>query len=110
MTFKLVQRNSCKVPVRGVLKADDGKMEKFEFNLVCRRLGAAELKSALDDKERSVIDFVQSLAEGWSGVKDEDGNEIPFNQDALAQLLDVPGVARLAFDAYLVEQGAREKN
>jgi len=110
MAFKLVQRNSCQVPVKGVLKDDDGKLERFEFTLTCRRLGASELKAALDDKERSVVDFVHGLAEGWSGVTDADGNDVRFSQEALNRLLDTPGVARLAFDSYLVEQAAKEKN
>jgi len=43
-------------------------------------------------------------------VKDQDGNDVRFSQDVLTQLLETPGLARLAFDSYLVEQGAREKN
>lgn len=110
MAFKLVQRNVCPVKVKGVLTGDDGKPESFEFTLICGRLGQTELKVKLDDKEKSVIDFVRERAEGWTGVKDRDGNDLPFGQEVLDELLEVPGVARLAFDAYLVEQQAREKN
>lgn len=110
MAFKLVARNVCPVKVKGVLTGEDGKPEPFDFTLVCARTPQSDLMAAFDDKERSVIDFVRDRVEGWSGVKDQADRDLPFSREALDQLLEVPGVARLAFDAYLLEQQAREKN
>ena len=110
MAFKLIARNLCTVPVKGFLKEESGKPERFEFTLICRRTGAGDLRKKLDEAGRNTIDFMTEVVESWKGVNDEVGNPVVFSEEALATLLDTPGLANMAFDAYLVEQGAREKN
>ena len=50
------------------------------------------------------------VAQGWAGVQGAEGSALPFSPEAFAQMLNLPGLEQLAFDAYLVQQGARAKN
>lgn len=109
MAFKLIERNSVAVQVKGEINNDKGQSEAFTFTLHCKRLGVQDLQSALKDSERSVAEFLQAITHGWDGVNGEAG-ALPFAPDALAALLDMPGIAQLAFSAYLEQQGARAKN
>lgn len=110
MAFKLVVSNTVSVPVKGVLTDAQGRAEPFAFQLVCKRLGAADLARAVDARDKAVGEFLAEVVQGWSGVNDGDANAITYSDEALRQLLDVPGLAVLAFQAYLREVGAREKN
>lgn len=110
MAFKLVERNSVAVQVKGEITGDKGTPEAFNFTLHCKRMGVEELQAALKDDARSVRDFLIDIAHGWSGVIGDEGATLPFTQDALGALLDVPGIAGLAFNSYLEQQGARAKN
>jgi len=111
MSFKLIVRDSVSVNVKGLIADESGKSDRFEFRLQCRRMGADALKTSIKtDVEKSVIEFMQDVVEGWSGVVDDNGAVIEFSDDAARRLLDIPGVANIAFTAYLAENGAKEKN
>ncbi|MBS0507582.1 MAG: hypothetical protein JSR53_09410 [Proteobacteria bacterium] len=110
MAFKLVERNSVAVQVKGEITGDKGAGEPFNFTLHCKRMGVEALQEQLKDESRSVRDFLVGIAHGWAGVNDADGAALPFAPDALGALLDIPGIAGLAFSAYLEQQGARAKN
>lgn len=111
MAFKLVQRNTCIVPVQGVISDDNGKPERFEFSLLCRRLSSTEIKAATENlKDRSLSDFLCDVVEGWRNVFDAEGQPVPFHAEAFEHLMDVPGVAVLAVESYFREVGAKAKN
>ena len=110
MAFKLVERNTVPVTVKGKIADENGKTENFDFTLVCKRLGADALQDALKTEDRNVKSFMADVVEGWKGVLNQDGVNVAFNEEALDQLLDVPGIAGLAFKAFLELQGARAKN
>lgn len=106
----LTQRNTATVNVKGTLNDENGKPQPFHFKLMCRRISATELQNVLKDSDRSVSDFMLDITEGWRGVKDEDGQDVEFSTSALEQLLDIPGLAGIAFKEYLQEQAAKAKN
>jgi len=110
MAFKLIARNTVTVPVKGFFTLDDGKKELFDFKLTCRRQGADEQLAALKNDDKSVKAFMQDVVQGFSGVLDEDGNQVTYSEETLDALLETPGIAQLAFRAYLEEQGAKAKN
>ncbi len=110
MAFKLVERNTVPITVKGKIADENGKTEIFDFTLICKRLGADALQDALKTEDRNVKSFMGDLVEGWKGVLNHEGVPVAFNAEALDQLLDVPGISALAFKAYLEEQGARAKN
>lgn len=110
MAFRLVARDSVRVPIKGELQGDDGGKERFSFTLMCKRMGAERLAESLKDRERKASDFLDEVTFGWDGVVDADGNPRAFSKAALSELLDTPGVALLAFNSYLTESAAKEKN
>ena len=111
MAFQLIERNTVAVAIKGILNdAATGKPQPFDFILHCQRMDLPTLQAALADKERSVRDFVCSVAQGWSGVTGAEGATLPFTEAGLEQLLNLPGMDALVFDAYLAQQGARAKN
>lgn len=110
MAFKLIERNTVAVQIKGEITNDKGQAEGFAFTLHCQRLGVEALQAQLRDSERSVREFLLEVAQGWSGVTGEDGGALPFTPGALGTLLDIPGLAQLVFTAYLEQQGARAKN
>ena len=102
MAFQLIERNTVAVTIKGILNdATTGQPQPFDFVLHCQRMDVPALQAALANKERSVRDFLQSVAEG---------STLPFSPEAFAQMLNLPGLEQLAFDAYLAQQGARAKN
>ena len=86
MSFKLVISDTVVVAVKGQLPTASGSLQQFNFSVVCKRLNAEELRDALAQNDRTVNDFVQSVATGWSGVLDESDQPLPFNDAALASL------------------------
>lgn len=111
MSISIVVDNKVKFKVKGTIKNGEGVDKPFDFDLVCKRLDADEIQAKRSEDGGFVfVDFMSDLIEGWSGVKDGAGAPVPFSADAWAGLAKIPGVAALAFHAYLRENGAKEKN
>lgn len=112
MSFRLVISDTVAVPVAGSIPDATGRAAPFSFTLTCRRLPASELRAAIEANEATVPEFVTSVVQGWSGLQDEAGQALPFSAAALEQLLDIVGMAGVAFAAYVQACGAkgREKN
>ena len=74
------------------------------------RVKSSERNETVDD---SITD--QSIAEelliGWSGVLDEDGDEVPYTESMKQQLLDIPTLASALIVAYFDSlTGVKTKN
>ena len=108
MAIRIVVSNTVLVRVEGTIINEQGSAEPFDFKLRCKRLNAEDLRSRV---EANVAwdTLVGEVAEGWAGVKGEEG-EIPFAADELRKLLAIPGLAMLAANAYLRDCGAKAKN
>lgn len=112
MNFKLAIKDVVNVPIKLVFN-DDGSTRRFEFKLVCNRMKADPLQVELKNDDKKTADFMQEVTVDWSGqrlVLDDAGEPAAFSQEAFAVMLSAPGVANLAFSAYLAEVGARAKN
>ncbi len=111
MAISIVVDNKVKFKVAGKLKSAEGVDKPFDFDLVCKRLDADEIQAKRSEDGGFVYaDFLADVVEGWSGVKDGQGQPVPFSAEALASLNKIPGVAALAFHTFLRENGAKEKN
>ena len=109
MAFRLVVSDTVLVPVSGTIPDATGRKVPFAYTLTMRRMPAGELTAAVEANETSVPTFVAGLTSGWSGVLDDEGREIPYSEAGLAQLLDIFGMAGLAFRAYFEAAGAKGK-
>ena len=126
MAFVLKQSSSYVWPVTVKLPISGGKFEKQTFDAEFKRLPQArinkiqiEVQARIKSSERneatddSISD--QSIAEelliGWSGVLDEDGDEVPFSESMKQQLLDIPTLASAIIVAYFDSlTGTKTKN
>lgn len=112
--YKIVVSNNVLVTVEGALANEDGKAKPFKFSLVCKRLPAKELRDAMTNLAvADISQFLAPLTTEWRDqklVQEEDGTPAEFCEDAFDALMDIPGVAQLAFNAYVSESGAKAKN
>ena len=123
MAFVLKQSATYTWPITVIITMDGGRRDKHTFDGEFRRLPqsrineiirlarAAERGRLNDDEEFLDQDAAKEILAGWSGVVDDDAKEIPYSENALAQLLDIPTVAgqivRAWFDSLDV---AKRKN
>lgn len=100
--FKLKQSETFLWPVTVQVPVDGGKYCKETFEVEFRRFAnsrLAEMNAAIVAEQMDDAGFVREVVSGWKGVTD-DGDEVPFSPSALAQLLDMQGVARAIVLAY----------
>ena len=112
MALKLAIQDVVNVPVRAVFN-DGGQTRRFDFTLQCTRMATDPLAEAIRSEDKKTTEIMAEVTTGWSGqrlVLGDDGEPAPFSKEALGVMLSAPGLANLAFNAYLKEVGAREKN
>ena len=99
MSFILAKKSdSFFYPINLPVVLDSGanQVNKFEFRF--KRLSRSKLNELqkaqdavadleIDGLERDT-DYVLEIADGWKGVDQPDGSPVPFNRDAVHQLLD----------------------
>ena len=104
MAFILKKAASYKWPVKVETPIDGGKFEKQTFDAVFKKLGRAAFNLLVDKGDDA---FTYGILEGWDGIKDEDGKDIPFTQKARKDLCDdscfVKAVIRAYSDSVLGE-------
>lgn len=108
MGLKIDVPSRVKVIVRGTFKDEGGADQPFDFNLLCRRMSADQLKKSLDNSKTSVTDFMLEVIEDWQGVHDADDLPIAFTKAAWRKLCQIHGAALVAFRAYLAQTTAKE--
>lgn len=111
MAIKIIVSDKVGIKVKGSIQNEAGAAQPFDFNLVCLRLDADEISTRLkDDSDRSLVDFMTDVVEDWSGVRGADDKPMAYTEDNYRALCKIPGVAMLAFRAYMADVGAKEKN
>lgn len=96
------------------MPADGGKREKQTFEAEFKRLSQsriAEIQLQAQQMTRAAetgepydgitdVGAANEVLIGWSGVVDEDGEEIPFSESMKAELLEIPLMAASLVQAY----------
>jgi hypothetical protein len=108
MAMRLGFSDTIDVPVAGTIPEAGGRKTDFSFTLTCKRVSAEESKN----DRRPVPEFLNDAIQGWSGMQDRSGADLPFDRAALKELLDVFGMESHIFSAYVdaVSVKAKEKN
>lgn len=114
MAFVLSQSPHYEWPVEYRTPIDGGKYKPAEFTAEFKRLSQSRLddifKGATEDEvdDDAVIDEVLV---GWSGIKDQEGNEFECNEANRRILMDLPGMRATLLRAYFGSiEGAARKN
>jgi len=104
MAFVLKQSATYTWPVPLLIPVDGGRREKHSFDAEFRRLPQSRINEIIklaralelgraDDEVLDDKSAAREILAGWSGITDDDGNDIPFSQAALDQLLEIPTIA-----------------
>lgn len=109
MAIKITLSNLVKFKVIGTVNNENGP-ENFEFSLTAKRYSAESLKARLNDEEETKESFLLKEVTNWSGVKGDDGQDVPYSQEAFKQLLQIVGLTLLCFEVYMSEIGSKAKN
>ena len=109
MSINIVVSDIVGINVKGTINNEDGAAKPFDFSLVCTRLDTDAIGERVKS-DGSITDFLAEVTLDWKGVKGPDGAPVPYAEEALRKLCKIPGVAHVAYRAYLVEVGAKEKN
>lgn len=103
MAFVLKQSATFEWPLKIVIPTDGGKKATFTLDVEFRRLAQSRLTEVLNIARAAMRgetvdsaedeDIARELVCGWKGVVDDDGQEIPFSEAALTQMVELPFVA-----------------
>lgn len=117
MAISIVVSDTVRFKVAGYINNEQGVPQPFDFKLTAQRIKDTEAVQnywrdmvANGDSISQVTDAMLPYIKGWSGVKDEGGQELPFTEDSFRALMRLPGLALLTNAAFLRECGAKEKN
>ena len=102
--FKLKQTDTYSWPVTLRVAADGGKFNEEKFDLVFKRLPqkrVEELRADVADDKLTDDACVREIVCGWKGITDDSGNELPFSQSSLDQLLQIHGAGATIVMAFL---------
>lgn len=108
MAFVRKKSSTFKWPVTVEFPVDGGRFETESFDATFKRVGRAEFTKLVDKGD---TDLIEAVLEGWEGVKDETGKDIPFTKAALKDMLDDPCFTKGLIKAYLESlEGGKAKN
>ena len=114
MALKINQSATFWWPVSVHLPTDGGKFEKQTFDVEFARLKVSEadaMVAGIVSGERPELEGYRELVKGWRGVLN-DGDEVPFSDATLQQIIEIPTVGAAILDAYkqAISGAARAKN
>jgi hypothetical protein len=90
-----------------------GKHEKQSFDAEFKRLPQKKVQELVSESIAENTDsvFCKEVMVGWKGIQDDDKKEVPFSQEALDELLEVPKMATSIVQAYMASiAGSKIKN
>lgn len=106
--FVLKKVSSYKWPVEVSVPVDGGKFAKQTFTAVFRKMSRSAFNELIDEGDDALV---EQLIEGWEGIQDEQGDDLPYNPANKKLLFDDPYVLRAVIQAYTDSiTGAPEKN
>ena len=108
MAFVLKKVSTYKWPVEVSVPVDGGKFKKETFTAIFKKMSRSAFNELIDEGDDALVD---QIIEGWEGIKDEDGEEVPFCAGTKKELFDDPYVLRALIESYTDSiTGATEKN
>ena len=108
MAFVLKKVSTYKWPVEVSVPVDGGKFKKETFTAIFKKMSRSAFNELIDEGDDALVD---QIIEGWEGIKDEDGEDVPFCAGTKKELFDDPYVLRALIQSYTDSiTGATEKN
>ena len=105
LIFKKVTEYDWDVTVQTPYK---GKFKKETFTAKFKNVSRKNFDEMIDGGDDN---FVKTVLVGWSGIKDEEGNDVPFNDENFEALTDNHFIVKGIIEAFGQSmRGASEKN
>ena len=106
LVFKKIAEYDWQVTVE---TPDKGKFKQETFTAKFKNIGRKAFAKLVEEQDDE--DFVKSVLVGWSGIKDDTGSDLEFNDDNFEAILDNQFIVLGIIKAYGESmQGAIEKN
>ena len=106
LVFKKIAEYDWQVTVE---TPDKGKFKQETFTAKFKNIGRKAFAKLVEEQDDE--DFVKSVLVGWSGIKDEEGNDVPFDDDNLEAVMENHYIVQAIIVAYGESmKGASEKN
>ena len=106
LVFKKIAEYEWQVTVE---TPDKGKFKQETFTAKFKNIGRKAFAKLVEEQDDE--DFVKSVLVGWSGVKDDEGNDVPFNDENFEALTDNHFIVKGIIEAFGQSmRGASEKN
>ena len=114
MAFVLKQSGNYSWPVKVDLP-EEGKLRRHTFEILFKNIPQSRFQEMIDQSQRGElndVDVCREVVEGWSGILDEKGEEMPFVQKKFDELLEVLGIPTAIATAFIESRigGAKRKN
>ena len=119
MPFVLSQSDSYIWPVTVEIPIDGGRFDRQTFDAEFKRLPQSKVGPMVAELQRledlgdlnRITEIAADVLVGWSGMTGDDGKAIPYSQQALERLLEVPFLAVAVLKSYIDSiKGAKRKN
>ena len=112
MTFVRKKNKTFKWPVvvREPSETDAGVYEENEFIAIFKRLKVSEYQDAAENKTE--FEMLKMMLAGWENMKEENGDDIPFNNQNLKDMMEDAYWLRAVSQSYtksLVEEKVKTK-
>ena len=100
MTFVRKKNKTFKWPVvvREPSETDAGVYEENEFIAIFKRLKVSEYQDAAENKTE--FEMLKMMLAGWENMKEENGEDIPFNNQNLKDMMEDAYWLRAVSDSY----------
>ena len=112
--FIISQSTAYRWPVSVEFPIDGGKFEKQTFDAEFKRMSQTQIEGVRKQIEEGSVTDRQLAADvlvGWSGIKDEQGDDVPYSETTREILLDIPLVAAAIVMAFVTSlSGRKAKN
>ena len=103
MGFVLKQSSDYVWPVTVELPTDGGRFSKHTFDAKFQRLPQKRINIIIEQIRVNEIDddtLCREVLIGWTGIKDDNDEEIPFSESSLNVVLNVQAVAAAVVSAW----------
>jgi hypothetical protein len=110
--FKIIDKNEVWWPVNVPVPANGGKTTTHRIDLLFLVPTQEDIDNAMDIGKGGQIVALKKSIRDWKEIGDEKGSLIPFNEETLNKLLNMPYLRQAAYEALLdcATGGAISKN
>jgi hypothetical protein len=90
MAFKIAKSETYQRQIDVVTVGESGKHEKENFKVTFRRCTNEQLE---DLRKKTGREVLQEVIAGWTGITDDDGAAVAFDEENFEALIQIPAVS-----------------